>query len=124
MKDHVTSIGKLLRLVDGKFMRGDVEIKPEIGNPNKSRFCRRSSANVHNGKRMPMMAGWMYTFMWKILSTKSFVSSRAFAEIKFRRGALIILTFGKIWKTLFMRMGQSSAINATGSMRLMVYMQS
>ena len=35
MKDHVTSIGKLLRLVDGKFMRGDVEIKPEIGNPER-----------------------------------------------------------------------------------------
>lgn len=35
MKDHVTSIGKLLRLVDGKFMRGDVEVKPEIGNPEQ-----------------------------------------------------------------------------------------
>lgn len=35
MKDHVTSIGKLLRLVDGKFMRGDVEIKHEIGNPEQ-----------------------------------------------------------------------------------------
>lgn len=36
----------------------------------------------------------------------------------------IILTIGKNWETLFMRMGQSSAINATVSMRLMVYMQS
>ena len=35
MKDHVTSIGQPLRLVDGKFMRGDVEVKPEIGNPEQ-----------------------------------------------------------------------------------------
>lgn len=33
MKDQVTSIEQPLLLVDGKFMRGDVEIKPEIGNP-------------------------------------------------------------------------------------------
>lgn len=124
MKDQVTSIERPLRLVNGKFMRGDIEVKPETAIPNKSRFCRRSSANVHNGKRMPMMAGWMSTFMWKILSIKSSVSSGAFAEMRFRRGALIILTFGKIWNARFMRMGQSSAINATGSMRLMIYMQS
>lgn len=35
MKYHVTSIGQPLRLVDGKFMRGDVEVKPEIGNPEQ-----------------------------------------------------------------------------------------
>lgn len=35
MKDQVTSIEQPLRLVDGKFMRGDVEIKPEIGNPEQ-----------------------------------------------------------------------------------------
>lgn len=44
--------------------------------------------------------------------------------MRFRRGALIILTIGKNWKTRFMRMGQSSAIDATVSMRLTVYMQS
>lgn len=32
MKDQVTSIEQPLRLVDGKFIRGDVEVKPEIGN--------------------------------------------------------------------------------------------
>lgn len=35
MKYHVTSIGQPLRLVDGKFMRGDIEVKPEIGNPEQ-----------------------------------------------------------------------------------------
>lgn len=35
MKDQVTSIEQPLRLVDGKFMRGDVEEKPEIGNPEQ-----------------------------------------------------------------------------------------
>lgn len=35
MKDQVTSIGQPLRLVDGKFMRGDIEVKPEIGNPEQ-----------------------------------------------------------------------------------------
>ena len=35
MKDQVTSIEQPLRLVDGKFMRGDVEVKPEIGNPEQ-----------------------------------------------------------------------------------------
>ena len=33
MKDQVTSIEQPLRLVDGKFMLGD--IKPEIGNPKQ-----------------------------------------------------------------------------------------
>lgn len=33
MKDQVTSIEQPLRLVDGKFMLGD--IKPEIGNPKR-----------------------------------------------------------------------------------------
>lgn len=35
MKDQVTSIERPLRLVDGKFMRGDIEVKPEIGNPER-----------------------------------------------------------------------------------------
>lgn len=35
MKDQVTSIERPLRLVDGKFMRGDIEVKPEIGNPEQ-----------------------------------------------------------------------------------------
>ena len=29
------AVGMPLRLVDGKFMRGDVEVKPEIGNPEQ-----------------------------------------------------------------------------------------
>lgn len=35
MKDQVTSIKRPLRLVNGKFMRGDIEVKPEIGNPEQ-----------------------------------------------------------------------------------------
>lgn len=35
MKDQVASIEQPLRLMDGKFMRGDVEVKPEIGNPEQ-----------------------------------------------------------------------------------------
>ena len=35
MKDQVTSIERPLRLVNGKFMRGDIEVKPEIGNPEQ-----------------------------------------------------------------------------------------
>ena len=35
MKDQVTSIEQPLLLVDGKFMRGDIEVKPEIGNPEQ-----------------------------------------------------------------------------------------
>lgn len=41
MKDQVTSIGQLLRLVDGKFMRGDVEVKPEIGNPEQISLLKK-----------------------------------------------------------------------------------
>ena len=29
------AVGMPLRLVDGKFMRGDIEVKPEIGNPEQ-----------------------------------------------------------------------------------------
>lgn len=35
MKDQVTSIERPLRPVNGKFMRGDIEVKPEIGNPEQ-----------------------------------------------------------------------------------------
>ena len=35
MKDQVTSIERPLRLVNGKFMRGAIEVKPEIGNPEQ-----------------------------------------------------------------------------------------
>lgn len=35
MKDQATSIERPLRLVNGKFMRGDIEVKPEIGNPEQ-----------------------------------------------------------------------------------------
>lgn len=35
MKDQVTSIERPLRLVNGKFMCGDIEVKPEIGNPEQ-----------------------------------------------------------------------------------------
>ena len=35
MRDQVTSIERPLRLVNGKFMRGDIEVKPEIGNPEQ-----------------------------------------------------------------------------------------
>lgn len=35
MKDQVTSVERLLRLVNGKFMRRDIEVKPAIGNPEQ-----------------------------------------------------------------------------------------
>lgn len=124
MKDQVTSIERPLRLVNGKFMRGDIEVKPEIGNPEQIALLQKIERERTQREKDANDGGWMSTFMWKILSTKSSVSSGAFAEMRFRRGALIILTIGKNWNTLFMRMGQSSAINATGSMRLMIYMQS
>lgn len=57
MKDQVTSIEQPLRLVDGKFMRGDVEIKPEIGNPeqiallqNIERECTQREKDVNDGR--------------------------------------------------------------------------
>lgn len=41
MKDQVTSIERPLRLVNGKFMRGDVEEKPEIGNSEQIALLRK-----------------------------------------------------------------------------------
>lgn len=41
MKDQVTSIERPLRLVNGKFMRGDIEVKPEIGNPEQIALLRK-----------------------------------------------------------------------------------
>ena len=57
MKDQVTSIEQPLRLVDGKFMRGDVEVKPEIGNPeqiallqNIERECTQREKDADDGR--------------------------------------------------------------------------
>ena len=114
MKDQVTSIEQPLRLVDGKFMLGD--IKPEIGNPKQIALLqkiereRTQREKDANDGRLDVYIH-VEDIKYKVVC-------------EFRRGALIILTFGKIWNARFMRMGQSSAINATGSMRLMVYMQS
>lgn len=51
------AVGMPLRLVDGKFMRGDVEIKPEIGNPeqiallqNIERECTQREKDVNDGR--------------------------------------------------------------------------
>lgn len=41
MKDQVTSVERPLRLVNGKFMRGDVEEKPEIGNSEQIALLRK-----------------------------------------------------------------------------------
>ena len=45
MKDQVTSIEQPFRLVDGKFMRGDVEVKPEIGNPEQIALLQKINFN-------------------------------------------------------------------------------
>ena len=57
MKDQVASIEQLLRLMDGKFMRGDVEVKPEIGNPeqiallqNIERECTQREKDADDGR--------------------------------------------------------------------------
>ena len=57
MKDQVTSIEQPLRLVDGKFMRGDVEVKPGIGNPeqiallqNIERECTQREKDADDGR--------------------------------------------------------------------------
>ena len=51
------AVGMPLRLVDGKFMRGDVEVKPEIGNPeqiallqNIERECTQREKDVNDGR--------------------------------------------------------------------------
>ena len=57
MKDQVTSIERPLRLVTGKFMRGDVEEKPEIGNSeqiallqNIERECTQREKAANDGR--------------------------------------------------------------------------
>ena len=35
------AVGMPLRLVNGKFMRGDIEVKPEIGNPEQLALLRK-----------------------------------------------------------------------------------
>lgn len=57
MKDHVTSIEQPLRFVDGKFMRGDIEVKPEIGNPEQiallqkiERECTQREKAANDGR--------------------------------------------------------------------------
>lgn len=57
MKSQVTSIERPLRLVNGKFMRGDVEEKPEIGNSeqiallqNIERECTQREKAANDGR--------------------------------------------------------------------------
>lgn len=124
MKDHVTSIGKLLRLVDGKFMRGDVEIKPEIGNPEQIALLQKIERE-RTQREKDANDGRLDVYIHvEDIKYKVVCEFTCICGNKIQARALIILTIGKNWNTLFMRMGQSSAINATGSMRLMIYMQS
>lgn len=57
MKDQVTSIGHPLRLVDGKFMRGDVEVKPEIGNPEQIALLQKINFNDRYGLTQAVIEG-------------------------------------------------------------------
>ena len=57
MKDQVASIEQPLRLMDGKFMRGNVEEKPEIGNPEQiallqkiERECTQREKAANDGR--------------------------------------------------------------------------
>lgn len=57
MKDQVTSIGQPLRLVDGKFLRGDVEVKPEIGNPEQIALLQKINFNDRYGLTQAVIEG-------------------------------------------------------------------
>lgn len=57
MKDQVTSIEQPLRLVDGKFMRGDVEEPAQIGNAEQiallqkiERECTQREKDANDGR--------------------------------------------------------------------------
>ena len=51
MKDQVTSIERPLRLVNGKFMRGDVEEKPEIGNSEQIALLRKFKQEAEKAEK-------------------------------------------------------------------------
>ena len=51
MKDQVTSIERPLRLVNGKFMRGDVEEKPEIGNSEQIALLREFEQEAEKAEK-------------------------------------------------------------------------
>ena len=51
MKDQVTSIERPLRLVNGKFMRGDVEEKPEIGNSEQIALLRKFEQEAEKAEK-------------------------------------------------------------------------
>lgn len=124
MKDQVTSVERPLRLVNGKFMRGDVEEKPEIGNSEQIALLRKfeqEAEKVEKAAKAGKLDVEIYTedIEYKVVCEFTCICGN---KIKERD-----TNYTDDWEELearIMRMGQSSAINATGSMRLMIYMQS
>lgn len=57
MKDQVTSIERPLRLVNGKFMRGDVEEKPEIGNSEQIALLRKFEQEAEKAEKAAKVGG-------------------------------------------------------------------
>lgn len=57
MKDQVTSVERPLRLVNGKFMRGDVEEKPEIGNSEQIALLRKFEQEAEKAEKAAKVGG-------------------------------------------------------------------
>ena len=111
-----------MRLVDGKFMLGD--IKPEIGNPKQIALLQKIERE-RTQREKDANDGRLDVYIHvEDIKYKVVCEFRCICGNDIQARGINYTDVGKIWNARFMRMGQSSAINATGSMRLMVYMQS
>lgn len=124
MKDQVTSIERPLRLVNGKFMRGDVEEKPEIGNSEQIALLRKfeqEAEKVEKAAKAGKLDVEIYTedIEYKVVCEFTCICGN---KIKERD-----TNYTDDWEELearIMRVERSPAINAVASMKLMAYMQS
>lgn len=124
MKDQVTSVERPLRLVNGKFMRGDVEEKPEIGNSEQIALLRKfeqEAEKVEKAAKAGKLDAEIYTedIEYKVVCEFTCICGN---KIKERD-----TNYTDDWEELearIMRVERSPAINAVASMKLMAYMQS
>lgn len=124
MKDQVTSVERPLRLVNGKFMRGDVEEKPEIGNSGQIALLRKfeqEAEKVEKAAKAGKLDVEIYTedIEYKVVCEFTCICGN---KIKERD-----TNYTDDWEELearIMRVERSPAINAVASMKLMAYMQS
>lgn len=124
MKDQVTSVERPLRLVNGKFMRGDVEEKPEIGNSEQIALLRKfeqEAEKVEKAAKAGKLDVEIYTedIEYKVVCEFTCICGN---KIKERD-----TNYTDDWEELearIMRVERSPAINAVASMKLMAYMQS